>query len=244
MPIFCYLCGMLTHDENDCLVGLRRTEQMNAEDKPYGPWLRATQERLQKPQLVLAPSRDTDKEVQKNPDLHIQAVTRSDRHSQSPVKGTNPQMMAIKDNEKGKAEMGVVVVTTEAKIPQIPHKPRGSQFEEQLKEIDTAIFGDTLDTTNHHKAMQSTGMTEVIQTNVQATHTQMKVEDDAKHDGPQEMSKSNMTSTLGSQPQNGPANKAQVNFTTLPPFIMGLTSLVSPTKPKPKKSNQINLRKG
>lgn len=46
MPIFCYLCGMVTHDENDCLVGLRRTERMNVEDKSYGPWLRATQERL------------------------------------------------------------------------------------------------------------------------------------------------------------------------------------------------------
>lgn len=46
MPIFCYLCGMVTHDENDCLVGLRRTERMNVEDKSYRPWLRATQERL------------------------------------------------------------------------------------------------------------------------------------------------------------------------------------------------------
>ncbi|XP_050281194.1 uncharacterized protein LOC126722088 [Quercus robur] len=126
MPIFFYLCGMVTHNENDCLVGLRRTERMNAEDKPYGPWLRATQERLQKPQLVLAPSRDSDKEVQKNPDLHIQAVTGSDRHSQSPMKGTDPQTMAVKDNEKGKANVGVVVATTEVKISQIPHEQRGS----------------------------------------------------------------------------------------------------------------------
>jgi len=66
MPIFCYLCGMVTHDENNYLVGLRRTERMNAEDKSYGTWLRATQERLQKPQLVLAPSRDIDREVQRN----------------------------------------------------------------------------------------------------------------------------------------------------------------------------------
>ena len=140
--------------------------------------------------------------------------------------------------------MGAVVATIEVKIPQIPHEQRGSQFKKQLKEIDAAIFGDTADTTNHHKAVQSMGMIEVIQKNVQATHTQMKVEDDARHDGPQEMSKSNMMSTPGSQPHNGPANKAQVNFTTLPPFIMGPTSPASPTKPKLKKSSQINLRKG
>ena len=91
MPIFSYLCGMVTHDENDCLVGLRRTEQMNAEDKPFGPWLRATQERLQKPQLVLAASRDSDMEFQKNADLHIQAVTGLDRLSRSAMKGLIPK---------------------------------------------------------------------------------------------------------------------------------------------------------
>ena len=130
MPIFCYLCGLVTHDENDCLVGLRRTKRMNVVDKPYGPWLRATQERLQKPQLVLAPSWDSDTEVQKNPDLHSQAVMGSDRHSQSSVKGTDPQTTTVKVNGKGKADVGTVVATTEAKIPQIPHEQRGNQFEE------------------------------------------------------------------------------------------------------------------
>lgn len=42
MPIFSYLCGMVNHDENDCLVGLRRSERMNSEDKPFGSWMRAT----------------------------------------------------------------------------------------------------------------------------------------------------------------------------------------------------------
>lgn len=36
MPIFCYLCGMVTHVENDCLVGLRRTERLSTEEKPFG----------------------------------------------------------------------------------------------------------------------------------------------------------------------------------------------------------------
>ena len=42
MPIFCYLYGMVNHDENDCLVGLRHTERLNSEDKSFGLWMRAT----------------------------------------------------------------------------------------------------------------------------------------------------------------------------------------------------------
>ena len=52
-----------------------------------------------------------------------------------------------------------------------------------------------------------------------------------------------MRPTTGPQPYNGPANKAQVNLTTLTPFNMGRTSLTSPTKPKPKKSSLINVKK-
>ena len=37
LPVFCYLCGRLDHDE----------------DKQYGPWLRATHDRLQKSHVVL-----------------------------------------------------------------------------------------------------------------------------------------------------------------------------------------------
>ena len=244
MPIFCYLCGMVTHDENDCLVGLRRTERMNAEDKPFGPWLRATQERLQKPQLVLATSRDSDMELQKHAEPHIQAVTGPDQFSRCAVKGNHPQATMVQDNGKGKANVGVVEAVTKEKIPQIPHKQHECQFEEQLKVIDAAIFGETANTTNHQKPMQSTGMAEVIQTNDLVTQTQCKVEEEARIVGPQEMSKNIMVPPLGPQPLDGPANKVQVNLSTIPKFIMGPTSPTSPTKPKPKKASQVNLRKG
>ena len=123
------------------LMGLRRTERMNAEDKPFGPWLRATQERLQKPQLVLAASRDSDMELQKHAEPHIQAVTGPDQFSRCAVKGNHPQATVVQDNGKGKADVGVVDAITKEKIPQIPHKQHGCQFEEQLKVIDAAIFG-------------------------------------------------------------------------------------------------------
>ena len=67
------------------------------------------------------------------------------------MKGNHPQATVEKDNGKGKADVGVVDAVTKEKILQIPHKQQGCQFEEQLKVIDSAIFGDTANTTNHQK---------------------------------------------------------------------------------------------
>ena len=53
LPVFCYLCGKLDHDENECLEWLRSVGPIRAKEKQYGPWLRATHDRLQKPHMVL-----------------------------------------------------------------------------------------------------------------------------------------------------------------------------------------------
>lgn len=129
------------------------------------------------------------------------------------------------------------------KSREIPHAQRGCQFEEQLKEIDAAIFGATTDTTNLHHTEQSKGMTEVIQTNGQSSHAQMNEEDAARHNGPQEELNKNLMTPLGPQMHNGPTNKAQVNFITPSPFIMGPTSPSNSIKPKQKKSSQVTSRK-
>ena len=42
LPIFCYLCGRVDHDERDCLQGLQSKETLRPEEKQFGPWLRAT----------------------------------------------------------------------------------------------------------------------------------------------------------------------------------------------------------
>ena len=54
MPIFCYWCGLLDHDEKDCMKRARSNETLRQNEKQYGPWLRAGPDRSQKPQLVLA----------------------------------------------------------------------------------------------------------------------------------------------------------------------------------------------
>ena len=45
LPVFCYLCGRLDHDE-ECLEWLHSAGLIHAEEKQYEPWLRATPNRL------------------------------------------------------------------------------------------------------------------------------------------------------------------------------------------------------
>ena len=52
--IFCYWCGKVDHDERDCMIWIRSKEVIKADEKQYGPWLRASQERLRRPQMVMA----------------------------------------------------------------------------------------------------------------------------------------------------------------------------------------------
>uniref|UniRef100_A0A7N2KQY5 Zinc knuckle CX2CX4HX4C domain-containing protein n=1 Tax=Quercus lobata TaxID=97700 RepID=A0A7N2KQY5_QUELO len=53
LPVFCYLCGRLHHDVKECIEWIRRAVLIKVEDKQYGPWLRATPDRLQKSHLVM-----------------------------------------------------------------------------------------------------------------------------------------------------------------------------------------------
>lgn len=54
LPIFCYLCGKIDHDEKDCLQWIRSKDTPRPEEKQFGPWLRASQNKNQKSQLVMA----------------------------------------------------------------------------------------------------------------------------------------------------------------------------------------------
>ncbi|KAK9998771.1 hypothetical protein SO802_018374 [Lithocarpus litseifolius] len=54
LPIFCYCCGKADHDERDCIQWMQSKETFKAEDKQFGAWLRASPDRLQRPQLVVA----------------------------------------------------------------------------------------------------------------------------------------------------------------------------------------------
>ena len=52
LPIFCYWCGKLNHDERDCGVWIFSKGSLQQKDQQYGAWLRASHDRLQRPQRV------------------------------------------------------------------------------------------------------------------------------------------------------------------------------------------------
>ena len=47
MPIFCYWCGLLNHDEKDYKLWVCSKGTLRKEDQQYGVWLKASQERPQ-----------------------------------------------------------------------------------------------------------------------------------------------------------------------------------------------------
>lgn len=52
LPIFCYLCGRVDHDERDCMQWFRSKDTLRPEKKQFDPWLCATPDKYQKPQLI------------------------------------------------------------------------------------------------------------------------------------------------------------------------------------------------
>ncbi|XP_050242113.1 uncharacterized protein LOC126691076 [Quercus robur] len=62
LPIFCYWCGKLDHDDRDCPLWLDSNESLELEERQYSPWLCAETERLQRPQVAEASSRKNEKD--------------------------------------------------------------------------------------------------------------------------------------------------------------------------------------
>ncbi|XP_075675072.1 uncharacterized protein LOC142644317 [Castanea sativa] len=52
LPIYCYECGLLNHDERDCQLLTDNSDTSSTDNQQYGPWLRATMTNIQQPQLV------------------------------------------------------------------------------------------------------------------------------------------------------------------------------------------------
>ena len=52
LSIYCYWCGKLDHDKKDCRLWIQSNGSLSREEQQYGPWLKASPDHLQKPQLV------------------------------------------------------------------------------------------------------------------------------------------------------------------------------------------------
>ena len=144
LPIFCYWCGKVDHDERDCMLWIRSKEVLKADEKQYGPWLRAPQERLQQLQLVMAVRNKGDGGQPVGADSENGGmVDRPPIVREKMVSGD-----LGKANGKGDVDacMGHMEGLTNAGTAGEEHIPKIMQimdFEEQLNDIDRAIgFGE------------------------------------------------------------------------------------------------------
>ena len=59
MPIFCYWCGLLNHNEKDCKTWLDSDGTLNKDDQQYSLWLWANTSNIQQPQVVISKTSHT-----------------------------------------------------------------------------------------------------------------------------------------------------------------------------------------
>lgn len=143
LPIFCYWCGKVDHDERDCLLWIRSKETIRTEDKQFGPWLRATQDRTQKPQLIVASPGNSGGGLQ--PDLAANPGGGGANQSQKEGEANVVQEESHVADDVGsiKADMGDKIRLTAHRESRILQNWQDLNFEKQLQEIDTAIMGTT-----------------------------------------------------------------------------------------------------
>lgn len=130
----------------------------------------ATQERLQKPQLILAQSRDNDKEAQCNADNLANLATTMVSSFRSAAGGSQVQTAATEDNKEDKANVEGVGVCLGKETPIISQSRRVDNFEEQLKEIDAAIYGDVAGALNTLHIEHVTGTTSFLRKDSHTSH--------------------------------------------------------------------------
>lgn len=139
LPIFCYWCGKVDHNERDCTQWLRSKESLRAEDKKFGAWLRASQDRLQRPQLVLAAKRSgAGKEgpIGENGSSEGAAWT---AHAIDLRVVDQGQVHMQDDVDPTRTETASLVAMHPHGEEKIPRNLVLFNFKEKLREIDTAI---------------------------------------------------------------------------------------------------------
>ena len=130
---------MIDHDEKDCMQWMRSKESLKAEDNQYGPWLRAMSERVQQPQLEVPSKNEGRKEHKITP--RVEQVVNTGREL---TVATIQSAHGDDDVATCKAEVASSDEPKQQEIMRIPCNPQCPGFDEQLKEIDDAIFGEVL----------------------------------------------------------------------------------------------------
>ena len=234
LPIFCHLCGMIDHDERDCLQGFRSKETPMPEEKQFGPWLRANLDKHQKTLLITAGKYGESR----NGEVEPETMARR-RNAELAKEG-----VITRNDGLGKAERTVEAradVVNMDNIPdhlkiKIPNISLSSNFEAELQAIDAAIMGDV-------SGVNDEPIKELIMGREEITLTQKDAMLDSKN-----RNRMNGPNLQGPQPKGviGPQEQL-MEMNERPGVDLGLTpSSISfkmgPTSPKLTKS--LKIKKG
>ena len=140
LSIFCYLCGMIDHDERDCLQGFRSKETPRPEEKQFGPWLRANPDKHQKTLLITAGKNGESRIGEAEPDTRDRR--RNDEPAKEDVNTRKDGLVPTESTVEVRADVGNVDTIPDHVQNKIPNISLSSNFEAELQEIDAAIMGD------------------------------------------------------------------------------------------------------
>ena len=134
IPIFCYWCGKLDHDDRDYPFWIDSKESLVIEDRQFGPWLLANMERLQRPQVVEVPTRKIGGEG-KSKECGQQYNNQTTRNNLWPLGVVH----LSNDKEIPPPSKTATTVSDLVMVDVTPQENRPEDFEEKLREINCAI---------------------------------------------------------------------------------------------------------
>ena len=142
LPIFCYLCGKVDHEERDCLQWIRSNITLRPEEKQYGPWLRAQPEKNQKPQLVVVEKQNVARTGEGGEQTAERGVSGATPPTTATGRGRDALSTSPAREEGSRADVEEDVADPANVRIKIPEFSLDSNFEQQIKEIDDAINGN------------------------------------------------------------------------------------------------------
>ena len=135
LPIFCYWCGKLDHDDRDRSLWIDSKESLEMEERKFGPWLRTDTKWLQRPHMAEVPTRKKGEEGKSK-----WCGQQSNNH---PTRNNLRLSGVVPLNDDGEVLPPPKMTTTVTDMVMddvTPHKNELEDFEEQLREIDYAII--------------------------------------------------------------------------------------------------------
>nr|POE60736.1 hypothetical protein CFP56_53397 [Quercus suber] len=130
--------GRLDHDEKECIEWMRRADPIKSEDKQYGPWLRATPNRLQKSHTVMGQLAGERASYGQMGEEMTEGMRQPGKQTEASVERRQTQR-ALETNED-RADVESMILQDEKFKEKLTGDKEKLDFKEQLREIDIEIF--------------------------------------------------------------------------------------------------------